>query len=127
MLWAGDITARLWMQFVSFGIKGLMLNPSIPSPPPGLSLKRLFPALLICGQHWTSPAVSSSSLGLLPDGFGVGAQRGSASCGIPVPGVPMDCTAKPQCVPRARGCSGVVLQPAAFPPALQKLQAMANI
>lgn len=105
---------RLWMQFGNFGIKGLMLNPSSPSPSPGLCLKRLFPALLIHGQHWDSPAVSSSSLGLLPDGFGVGAQRGSSSCGIPVPGIPMDCTEKPQCVPRTWECS-VVPPASSFP------------
>lgn len=119
MLWAGDITARLWMQFGNFRIEGLMLSPSIPSPP-SLSLKGLFPALLIHRQHWNSPAMSSSSLGLLPGGFGVGAQRdtafwGSLSLGIPVSGIPMDCTAKPQRVPRAWGCSGVVPPASSFP------------
>lgn len=127
MLWAGHITARLWMQFGNFGIKGLMLNPSIPSPPPSLSLKGLFPALLIHRQHWNSPAMNSISLGLLPGGFGVGAQRGSASCGSLSLGSPWTALQSPSVSPEHGEALVLCLQPAAFPPALEKFQAMANI
>lgn len=130
MLQAGDVAAGFQMQFGNFRIKGLMLNLSIPLPSPGLFLEEALPSSARPGAALKQPDHEQQHPGVapgLPDNFGVGVLRGGASGRHRVAEFPRKLQCKgPSCCQR-RDVPASCLQPAAFLPAPEKLQAMGNI
>ena len=66
VLWAGDVAAGLRMQFGNFRIKGLMLKPSIPLPPPGLFPEKALPNSAHLGAALKQPGREQQHPGVAP-------------------------------------------------------------